>query len=202
MQSSTNCGSNLKQRSIDRQKRLKIRCNRLERHRNIWTVMSIFIEYNTIVCTNNYFDIKKSLIHLDSLIANVKQQPIAEDIVVTAIRLIRYKHAQGNCNADIAELSVNLYDMILKTDFEQILISAYDWLENYWDDNYSYKKGKAKIERLEYYLDYLDKENDNGIYQKYPKVVERIQILSNKYGCMLSMEYDNTLCRDSLHHSN
>lgn len=177
----------------DRRRLLEIMGNRLERHRNIWLIISIFVDYRLITKTDNFFDIKKSIIALNGHIEHLKTQPITNENIITAIRLVRYKRSRRECDADISELSVNSYNKIITSDFGPILDAAYDWLENYWDELYSSKRGRAKTERLEYYLEYLNKEKGISIYLKYPQINNRIQLLLEKYSRLLSQENDNLI---------
>lgn len=176
-----------------KRKRLAIRSTRLERHRNVWVVLRIFVEYDKVTGANNFFDVRNSLIALDKDIEIAKKSIITQDNVITAIRLINLKQYQGQCDTDTSKISVNLFNTIIRTDFEYILDTAYDWLENYWDEQYSHKHGKAKLERLEYYLEYLDKEKTISIYHKHSKIMDRIQILHKKYSHMLSLEHGNAV---------
>lgn len=151
-----------------------------------WAIIRTFIIYDTLLNSGNIYEIKKAWKSLsmvqESLFDHAGKFIARQKDIKISIRLMKIKIANGECNGDSSKLSVNYFSQLQHLDLTPSLIKAYNNLENEWDEYYNRIKSDGKrIERLEYYIETLDKDLIDHNIKKYPDVALSIKRLRNKY---------------------
>ena len=177
--------------SARRERMLERKEERSDNKHKRWAIIRIFVEnYNLQKCTNRY-EYKKIIENLEYLRKYLKEYQYDIHDVEIAIRLIRRKHIQGECEAPAEAIySFNpkdfSSDMTLNIDLSQNLIEGLLQEEKYWDEVIkNYKRQHARINRLQYLVEGYCAEKMNPLIQKYPNVIAKADELMKKYETLL-----------------
>lgn len=177
------------------------RCERLEKkeirfenRRKIWAIIRILISNYELQKATNRYSYKKAIEDLEQYRSRLSEYEYDRRDVEIAVRLIRLKHAQGECEAPIEVITsydINTFSANenINLDLSQIILKSLSNEEEYWDNVLAnYKRQHAKINRLQYLVDSYTCEKDNPLIQKYPTVISKVDELMIKYKDILESE--------------
>ncbi len=151
-----------------------------------WAIMRMFIIYDTLLNSENIYDIKKELeskaFIQDLVFDNSGEYKIRQKDIKIAIRFMKIKIANGECDGDTNQLTLNKFYQLQQLNLAPFIINAYNNLEYEWDRYYNkIKTDRKRVERLEYYLETLDKDLSNHNITQYHDVISTQLQLKQKY---------------------
>ncbi len=171
------------------EKRLLNRERRSDRRKKIWIIFRYMLTLKDLLSSKDFYDYGRNY----DRFVEVKKQILSEKpekcYFNAAFNLCRIKYYKGECQYKLTE-----HDKQITVEYEsydlnvcEILNHVIKSFEGYWDDVLiSYKRPKARINRIEYLIKELNKYQQYDYIRNNQEILPFVQKLKNKYESYLN----------------
>ena len=173
-----------KEGTIDRAILYKREANRT-RKKHVWAVLNFISSIESITISKDFYDLEKSLSwfqNAKTMLFEDDYHPTSKEIDI-AIRFCTISHAQGRCPHQLTSSEIN--DILNWESYyidKSVIMNVTASFKTYWDDVLAnYKRPSAKINRINYLIDYLNKIKEKESLQQLPNYKEHIAKLISHY---------------------
>lgn len=167
-------------------KRMQSRENRQNRHRSIWAVLRIIVISKDIREAKDFYACEKALNDYHYILNYIKDYPITNEHIKTAIRFCQIKNSKKECEHRITDKETALIYKLKKVEFKQDFTTYLDntlaEFEAYWNNVLiSYKRELTLTNRLAYLVQYLTELEQKKFIKECPIIDLKIRQLREKY---------------------
>lgn len=176
-----------KERAIDKTILYKREANRT-RKKHIWAVLDFINSIESVSTSKNFYDLEESI----SWFQNAKTMLFEDDYHPTrkeidiAIRFCTIRHAQRKCTHQLTSSEIN--DICNWESYyidKSVITNVAASFKSYWDDVLdNYKRPSAKINRINYLINYLNKIKEKESLQQFPNFKDHITKLISHYSSL------------------
>jgi hypothetical protein len=168
---------------------MRLRDKRRERQHTIWSVLRFMVTYKKLIEeTTNFYQFRDNYPAFKIAKGEMRKRHPDTCALNTAIRFCQMEFFYGTCDHKLTEHDIQtLYNWKeLNVDEGQLLNNVLSSFDSYWGEVLeSYVRPSARIKRIDYLIQELDKIKDMEGVKSYPSVLDRLDQLQQRYREML-----------------